>query len=221
MSQTADIKTAEKEVFRLATLDDGIWEIYLGLFFALMSFYPITRSILGPIWNLILVLGVVLILAGLAWIIKRHLTNPRTGVVKFGSETLKRVKRAHILTWGLVLVTFSVLILSANRLLNEPTWEKLPQWFTDFDIDLVFALVTFTFFAVIAYTVGLPRFYLHGVLLGFGNFVGTVLLVSNDVKFQWPIALAGCIIAVIGVSALIQFLQSYALPAKEVRNNAG
>ncbi|MCJ7700249.1 MAG: hypothetical protein MUO62_01595 [Anaerolineales bacterium] len=37
MSKTINHKDAEKQVFRLATFDDGIWEIYLGLFFTLMG----------------------------------------------------------------------------------------------------------------------------------------------------------------------------------------
>jgi hypothetical protein len=218
MSHTKDMKNAEKRVFRLATLDDGLWEVYLGLFFALMSLYPITRSILGPVWNAGLVLGVLLLLVGLVWVVKRQLIIPRTGFVKFGQMTKKAISRAHILTWGLVLMTLIVWILSANRLLNEPTWDKLPKWFTDFDVDLVFALVIVATFALIAYTVSLPRFYLHGLLLGVGNFSGTVLQVYNDVKFQWPIALAGSIIAVIGIIALIRFLQTYPQPKMEASN---
>ena len=218
MSDTLHPKDAEKRVFRFATLDDGIWEIYLGLFFALMSIYNLTRSALGAVWNSVLVLGGLLLLVGVVWLVKRRLILPRTGVVKFGEGTKKRIKRAHLLTWGLVLLTFIVMILSASHLLNEPTWEKLPQWFTDFDIDLIFALVIFAFFAMIAYSVSLPRFYLHGLLLAVGNFTGAVLHAYNDAKFQWPVAIAGSIIAVIGVYVLFRFLREYPLPEMEVSN---
>jgi hypothetical protein len=218
MSHTLNPKTAEKQVFRLATLDDGIWEIWLGLFFALMSLFPLTRRALGPLWNAGLVLGVILLLLGLAWFLKQRLILPRTGMVKFGPDTKKKLKNAHIITWGLVLATFAVLILSANRLLPQPTWENLPRWFTDFNIDLVFSLVIVAFFFMIAYAMSLPRFYLHGLLLGVGNFATTVLLVYKDTQFGWPVAVAGGIIAVIGVFVLFRFLQSYPLPEMEVSN---
>ena len=62
MNQTLDIQNAEKQVLRLASLEDGIWEIYLGLFFILMSFYSITREILGPLLNAVFVIGMLLLL---------------------------------------------------------------------------------------------------------------------------------------------------------------
>jgi hypothetical protein len=218
MSQTLHPKDAEKQVFRLATLDDGIWEIYLGLFFTLMSLYPLTRKLLGPAWNIVLVTGVLLALVGFVWLLKRSLTLPRTGVVKFNQGTKSKIRIANIITWVLVLGTFAVMILSANRILNEPTWKKLPKWFTDFDVDLVFALLIFACFAVIASAMSLPRFYLHGLLLGISNFAATVLLVYNDVKFQWPVAIAGSIIAIIGAFELVRFLQKYPVPEMETVN---
>jgi hypothetical protein len=218
MSQTIHPKEAEKQVFRLATLDDGIWEIYLGLFFILMSFYSLTRSLIGPIWNLVLVLSLLLLLVSLVWLAKKYLALPRTGMVKFGSRTRKKIKTANLVTWGLVFTTIVLWILGSKKLLNEPTWARLPQWVSDFDVDLVFALVIVAIFAIIAYAMSLPRFYLHGLLLGIGNFSSTVLLVYNNVKFGWPVAAAGGIITIIGVFVLFRFLRSYPLPKMEVSN---
>jgi hypothetical protein len=53
------------------------------------------------------------------------------------------------------------------------------------------------------------------VLLGAGNFAATVLLVYNDIQFGWPTALAGLVIAAIGASVLMKFLQQHPLPAEE------
>ncbi|MFN2234038.1 MAG: hypothetical protein ACK2U1_07390, partial [Anaerolineales bacterium] len=130
MNQTLDIKNAEKQVLRLATFEDGIWEIYLGLFFILMSFYSITRQILGPLLNAIFVLGMLLLLVGLAWIAKKWVTQPRIGKVKLGTQSKRKIKAAHLITWALVLATFALLILSANSIIREPTWEQMPQWFS-------------------------------------------------------------------------------------------
>jgi hypothetical protein len=218
MTQTLDMKNAEKQVFRLATFEDGIWEIYLGSFFILMSFYNVTREILGPAWNAVLFLGCSLLLAAFALIAKKYLTQPRIGLVKFGSDTHKKIKTAYIVTVGLVLATLAVLILSANSLLSRPTWEQLPPWFRDFNVDLVFALIIVGFFSLIAYTTGVTRFYLHGILLGAGNFATTVWLAYNDTQFGWPVALAGLIITVIGVSVLTKFLRAYPLPSEETVN---
>jgi len=216
MAQTLDIKNAEKQVLRLATFEDGLWEIYLGLFFILMSFYSVTREILGPLLNAAFILGMLLLLVGFVWIAKKRITQPRIGLVKLGTQAKKKIKTANIVTWALVLATFTLLILSANSLIREPTWEQLPQWLSDFDIDLIFALITIGIFSLIGYYTGIARFYLHGVLLGAGNFATTVLLFYNDVQFGWPIALAGLIIALIGASVLMKFLQERPLPSEEI-----
>ena len=215
MARTLDMKNAEKQVFRLAAFDDGIWEIYLGLFFFLMSFYSLTRELLGPALNAVLFLGLSLLLAAIALIAKKRISQPRTGLVKFGSRTKKKIKTANIIVLGLVLATFILLILATNSLFKEPTWEMLPQWFSDFDVDLIFVLAMVGTFCLIAFYTGVTRFYLHGVLLGVGNFATTVLLAYDDILFGWPLALASLIVAGIGVWVLIRFLQEHSLSTKE------
>lgn len=216
MTQTLDIKDAEKQVFRLATFEDGIWEIYLGSFFILMSIYNLTRELLGPAINAVFILGMSLLFAAVAVLAKKRITLPRSGLVKLNAGTKKKIKVANFIMIGLVLATFALLILSANSLLNEPNWERLPQWFSDFDIDLIFALIIVGIFCLIAYSSGIARFYLHGVLLGVGNFTTAILHAYSDVQFGWPVALAGLIITVIGVSVLAKFIRDYPLPAAEV-----
>jgi hypothetical protein len=212
------MKNAEKQVLRLATFEDGIWEIYFGVFFTLMSFYDLTRELLGPVFNGVLFLGLPLLLAFLAVIAKKRISQPRIGLVKFGPSTKKKIKAANLITIGLVLATFVLMILGTYSLLNEPTWERLPQWFSDFDVDLIFALIIVGIFCLIAYFTGIARFYLHGLLLGIGNFATTVLKGYYDVQFGWPLALTALIIAGIGILALFKFIREYPLPAEEVVN---
>jgi len=178
----------------------------------------VTREILGPLLNAIFILGMSLLLVGFVWIAKKRITQPRIGFVKLGTQTKKKIKAAHIITWALVLATFILLVLSANSLIREPTWEQLPQWLSDFDVDLIFALIMIGFFCLIGYFTGVARFYLYGVLLGVGNFATTVLLVYHDIQFGWPIALAGLIITLMGTSVLLKFLQAHPLPDEEVTN---
>jgi hypothetical protein len=218
MSQTNTIKDAERQVFQLATFEDGFWEIYLGLFFALMSIYSLTRRLLGPVINAVCFLGAALVLVGLVWLVKRAFTLPRIGVVRFGSGTKRAIKTTHLITWALVIATFAIMILSAGHLLNEPTWKALPQWVSDFDVDMVFALVIIATFSLAAYTMGLPRFYLYGFLLGVSNFTSTVLHVYEGVLFQWPVALAAGIIIASGIMVLLKFRRKYPLP-REAQND--
>lgn len=66
-----DVREAERHAFRLANFEDGFLEIYLGATFILMSCYPLTGRFLGSIINLVLVLGLILLMAGLLWLCKK------------------------------------------------------------------------------------------------------------------------------------------------------
>lgn len=218
MAQTLDLKNIEKKVFRLAIFEDGIWEIYLGLTFTLMGFFPVTRRLLSPALNAVLFLGLLLFFAAIALIAKKRISQPRVGLVKLNSGTKKKIKTAHLITVGLVFITFVLLILGENSLLNKQTWECLPQWFSNFNIDLIFALIIVGIFCIVAYSTGTARFYLHGILLGAGNFATTILFAYYDVEFGWPVALAGLIITSIGIFVLAKFIRDYSLPIEEIIN---
>ena len=215
MMQTVNINDAEKQVFRLAVFEDGLWDIYLGLFFALMSLYPLTREFLGAALNAILFLGILLLLVGLVWIARKSITPPRAGRAKLGIHTRQKIRTANLITWGLVLATFALMILGTKQFLREPAWERLAQWFGDFGLDVLFALLIVAFFSLIAYTTGMKRFYFYGGLLGISNLTTTVILIDNDRKFGWPLALSGLIIAVVGIAVLVRFLQDYPVPPEE------
>ena len=69
MSHMLNASDAERRVYRLANFQDGVWDIYLGLMLVVMSVYPLTRSLLGPIWNVVLILALVL---GLVLVVSRR-----------------------------------------------------------------------------------------------------------------------------------------------------
>jgi hypothetical protein len=217
MAKTFNLQEAEKRVFRLATFEDGIWEIFLGSTFFLMSFYALTREFLGPVINAILILGVIFALVGLAWFAKKALVLPRVGMVKFGKRTVRKIRTANLITWGLVILTFALMIMGSKNILQEPVWQKLPQWVSDFDVDLFFALIIIAFFGVIAYSMDVPRFYIHGTLIGIANFTSAVMHVYYEVLYQWPVALAGSWIIAAGIYILLKFLKKYPIP-KEIEN---
>jgi hypothetical protein len=215
MSHMLNASDAERRVYRLANFQDGVWDIYLGLMLVVMSVYPLTRSLLGPIWNVVLILALVL---GLVLVVSRlrlRLVAPRTGLVKLGERTGRKLKTAHVITLALVLATFALWIFGAGDQLQEPTWQYLPQWVSDFDVDLLFVFIIIAFFSLIAYAMRVPRYYLYGVLMGVGNFISTVLLMYREVKFQYPMLIAGTLILIVGAVVLSGFIRAYPLPQEE------
>jgi len=181
----------------------------------LMSIYPLTRSLFGPAWNGILVFAGIAFLVAAGWLLKKYVVQPRSGMIKFGARTKQRIKKAQILTWGLVLATFTTWLLGSKKIFREPTWEKLPQWVSDFDIDLIFALIIVACFSLAASAIGVRRLHLYGILFGVGSFISTVLLVSYDIKFQYVLFAAGLIVVTIGILLWSRFLQDHPLPIKE------
>jgi len=207
MTKTNSLGNAERHVLRLSSLADGLWEIYLGLVFTLLSINPITRDRLGPELNAVLILGIIFALAGVIWLIKKNITDPRIGVVRFSNTIKRKITRVNAITIGLVLTTFILLILFSSGMIIEPVWNKLPGWVTDLDVDIAFALIITGFFCGIGYFTGVKRFFLHGVLLGAGNLASTILMVYRGENFLWPIALVGGIITICGMVVLIMFLR--------------
>ena len=216
MSQPISIKNAKTRAFKLATFEDGIWEIYLGTFFTLLSLYSISRKLLGPVINAILFLGVILTLVSIAWLAKKRVIQPRVGFVKFAPGTKRVIRTANLITWGLVIFTFILMILGSNQLIKGSTWGNLPEWAADFGIDLLFALIILGIFSLIAYVIGAPRFYGYGLLLGGGNYTSAVLMVNRQASFQWPTALAGLIITASGVYIFKKFIRSYPVERESV-----
>jgi hypothetical protein len=215
MSSQMDLKDAEQRVFKLATFQDGLWDIFLGSCLILMSIFSLTRGILGPKLNLLVIVLTLLVLVILVGVTKRRLTFPRTGLVRFGPETRKRIKAFQIITWVLVAATFALLILGKLGLINEPVWRRLPNWVSDLDVDIFFALIIVGLFAVIAHSYGIARLYLYGWLMGIGMLVSTALFLYQGSQFQYPLAIAGVIVLTIGVVVLVRFLRDYPLPSQE------
>ena len=155
----------------------------------LLSLYSTTRNILGPVLNAIVFLSVVLIVVGSLSFLKSRLAPPRVGIVKFGPQTKARLKKAVIATAILVLAVLVTWYLSASNIfLQEPTWKRLPSWVTEFDVDIFFALLTIALFSSITYSFSVQRFYLYGLLFGFGMLLSTVLRVYRGIEFQYPMA---------------------------------
>ncbi len=215
MSNQINLKEAERSTFKLATYTDGLNDISLGLVLILLSLYSVTRSFLGPVLNAIAFISATLIVVGAISYLKKRLVPPRVGLVKFGPQVKKRLQNALIATSVLLIATLATWVLSAKDILQEPAWERLPQWATDFDIDIAFSILIIAFFCALAYSFAMPRFYLYGLLIGLGNLSSIILLVNKGIKFEFPLAFAGLVIAGFGVLLLIRFLNNYSIPSEE------
>jgi hypothetical protein len=180
-----------------------------------MSFYPVLRSALGPVLNLLLLGCVLAILLVGVFAAKKYIVVPRVGLVKFGSKQKQKIKTLHVITFIMVLATFVFAILLVTKVIIEPDWGAAPDWIRDFDVDILFTAIVIGFFSLIAYAFGVPRLHLYGWLYGLGNLIATILEVYEGFTFLFPLAISGGIILLIGVAFFIRFLRDYSIPTEE------
>lgn len=212
MSQEISLKEAEREAYKLATFEDGLWDIYVGGFFVFLSFYSVTRKALGPALNLILVLAVAAFLLAGMTLARRAYSTPRLGRVK-----LRRRRKVTITFISLAFVLFTLLlaILLITGVVREPDWGGAPGWVRDLDVDIFFTALVIGFFSLGAHFTGVPRLHLYGWLIGVGNLASTALNLYAGFTFHFPLAIAGGIILLIGTLMFYRFIKEYAVQTEK------
>ncbi len=215
MSQNITLKEAQRRAFRLATFQDGLWDIFLGCSLIMMSFYSLLRSALGPALNLLLLLGVLVILLVGVFVTKRSISIPRAGLVRFGPAQKATIKKLQVMTLVFFLGTFTFWILVVTQTIQQPDWSSAPDWLRDLDVDILFTALTIAFFGLVAHVLGIPRLHLYGWLLGLGNLLSTILDLFHGFSFHLPMLIAGATILLVGVVLVIRFVRRYPIPEEE------
>ena len=215
MAQQMTLGAVRRRTLRLINFEDGLWDILLGSVFLMLSLYPVTRSLLGPGFNLLLFVGVLAILIVGQRYARRVFSAPRIGVLK----SRRTPARTATLAISAVLVVATVGLVIATLLLphaiSGPRWGALPKWVGDMSVDIIFMLALIGFFSLMAYVLGIPRLYLYGWLVGVGNLASTALQLYAGYTFSLPLAIAAGVIVLVGVALFIRFLRKYQIPTAE------
>ena len=216
------VKEAERKAFRLSTSQDGLYDIFFGTYFVLLSTMPwMDENGLRTPWNVVLVMALgFLILFGII-LLKKFLIAPRIGQVRYGADRKKRMKRLAIVMAVLFLLTLVLFGMTVSAIyLREPIFNGFDgsiEWLFPLDIVHTAAgIFIFAVFSMIGYMNEYPRLYLYGFLFGLGYVVSTVLQDMTGNPTYWPGMLAGLIAAVIGIILFIRFLRDYPLPQEPV-----
>jgi hypothetical protein len=193
MADSFDLKKIEGK-FHLSYLQDGLWDIFLGLFFITMGllFYFSIESFL------------VIIPAGfiaLLMFIKRSFAVSRLGYVNLSEEKRTKEKNKYLLmvVLGLFGFYFGVMIFftaMGGRAIYD-FLDSLPAN----PIAIFIAIVVMTVTAVF----GVRRFAIYSLLIIFIFFIGDIL--GDDIVV--PSILIGIIILATGVVILVRFMRKY------------
>ena len=217
-----NVKEAERKAFRLNNSQDGLYDIFFGTYFALLSMMPwLDENGMRTPWNVILVLALGLLILIGAPLIKKFMVAPRIGHVRYGVDRKKRMKKLAVgmaVIFVLTLVLFGMTVSAIY--LREPIFNGFNgavEWIFPLDIVHTAAgVLIFAIFSLIGYMNDYPRLYLYGFLFGLGYVVSTVLQDMTGNPTYWPGMLAGAVAAVIGIILFIRFLRDYPLPQEPV-----
>lgn len=207
MNDKINLKQLEKKTWT-ATFQDGLWDVYFGLFIMGLGLAPLGRFLGLPetIGVLILVISWDIV-AGLVLILgKIYISRPRIGFVKFGQIRKRRNKLLAVflgINVGLTVIIFIFTLVGMFQL-------SLPGYMAMLVIGLLFITTPFSF---IAYFIQLKRVYLYALLGGFGLFFSELLTPILDSPFNDLLVFVsfGGMILVFGIIILIRFLSKYQL----------
>jgi hypothetical protein len=188
----------------------------IGGMIMLFSFYPITRRLLGPGWNLVLIFGLLAVLLGIGATLKRTVSNPRMGLVKYGKSQKSKLLTMRLIIFGIFLVSSVLAITLILQVFRGPSWgPNTPEWLQLLSMDIVFGLFVVAIFSLVSAVFRMWRPFIYGLLLGGSLVASGAQSVYQGPGFHYPFAIAGGIILVIGLGLLLRFVRTYQIPAEE------
>jgi hypothetical protein len=195
MKKDVELQNIQRKVY-MSFFQDGVWDIFLGLFILGWGLSILTEGAYLP--------GVLfVVLYFTVWGIKKWLTYPRIGYVRFSVSSRRRI------TARFLILGTAVLLLG---LLAAMLWgiSARPQWLVDY-FPLIFNGMLAVIVCFAAYWAKLNRFYLHAALI----FLGAVFHLWLGIQWEYGFIGAGSIILLIGLGILLLFLRRYPRIAQE------
>jgi hypothetical protein len=189
MKKDDELQIIQRKVY-MTFFEDGVWDIFLGLFILGWGLSILTDGSYLP--------GIVFVcLYFTVWGIKKWLTYPRIGYVKFSSTSQRKIKK------GVVILLTVLLLLGLLAFVLFGIGNR-PHWLVDY-FPLIFNGMLAVVVCIAAYWAKVNRFYLYAALI----FLGAPLHVWLDIPWELGFIGAGGIITLIGLVFLIRFLHKY------------
>ena len=198
MVEGINLKEIQRKVY-LSFFQDGLWDIFLGLFILGWGLAILTDATYLPGVSFIgLYFGI--------WGIKKWLTYPRIGYARFSATSRRRIT-ARFLILGVVVLLVGVMMAVLWGIGTRP--QGLADYFP-----LIFNGILAAIVCLVACWARVNRFYLYGVLI----FLGAVFHLWLGIRWEFGFIGAGGIIVLIGLGILIIFLRKYPKMVEEAHN---
>ncbi len=202
MTQKVNLKEMERKAF-MSYHEDGVLDLCLGI-------YILVIGISLAFDDLILFILAYFIAFSVWTGVKKKITAPRIGYVKFGPGQTSKVKMVTALA---VVVTVLCLLTSVALWYSTAT-RSSPSWVKTLFSEYIMLLIGGTGASLIAlgaYVLGITRLYSYAVVAGAVFAAGHFLAVSAS----HAAVVVGGVITLGGLIKLIQFVRTYPRPEKE------
>ena len=200
------IKEADRRVFRTA-FDNGLADIFISCVVLMFAVAPFLSAYLGDFWSSAIFVPFWGLAAMILFWIHKSIIKPRAGMVIYGTHRRKKLT----LFTGIMLtlnVVFFILAIVAFFNFSSPGVTSL----------IPFAAMVLISFSLAGYFLDVARFYVYGLMLAGGFFVGEWIHITFEVSHHgYPIVfgISAGVIFLIGLFKLITFVQNNPLPAED------
>jgi len=215
MSEAINLRDVQRRTKQLSEFEDGLWDLLIGSIFMVLAFYPVTRELLGPTWNLTLFLFLLVFLV-VGHLVARHfISGPRMGYVQ--PRRTPQMRLLLVVTAVFVLLTLGLVLLT----LLSPGWlssgsePSTPSLVRSYGVEWIVVFVMGGVFSAMGYMFGVARLFFYGWMLGLANLASVYMVQSAGWTFHVPTAIAAGIILVIGFTLLLRFLRNYPIRTQE------
>jgi hypothetical protein len=200
MTEKINLKELEKKAWETQFID-GTADIIIGILIGITTImrFNMDVSLYQYLWFLPLVLFVGLV--------KKYITNPRIGIVKFSKERIRKDRMYVLIVSIIIAILFAIAF----------TFPIGDWYFTMSKTKIIVAAILFTIWSSIAYFRDFPRLYLYAFLMT----LSFILTDTNSLKEGIPIgayawSITAIIMVAIGIVYLAKFIKKYPLPSMEV-----
>lgn len=205
-----DLKALERDAFR-KFYDDGIFDVYVGAMLITMGVAAaLTDRFDSEARSMLFLLGLAVAVTVPLLLWRRHLLRSRLGDFKPGPARRRKITTTRLVLLGSVLLGVIAFVVAAIAYRTDSTVD-----IAGLVVPLLWFLNSMIVFGAMAYLLDVPRYYAHGVVVGFAM----PILIWPDVLWDTRVApwiafgVPGLIVAVVGFYKLVNFLRSYPVPA--------
>lgn len=205
-----DLKTLEQRTFRTVT-DDGLWDVLIACVFANLAIAPLLSETLGDFGSSALLAPIWLATYLVIRVVRHRIIAPRVGTVRFGADRQQRLRRL-----GIVMVVVNAIAAGLGVVAFigvQLDWLDLGNGGMGYP--LLLGITILIGFSGASAVMGIPRYYLYGLMLAVAPLVGEWLWREGHTTHHgYPIVFgaAAAIIFITGIARFTGIVRRHPLP---------